>query len=223
GDSEFDAVLQWLFREDDEAPPQCTSNDSLQVPAGRLRAQSNPDGMRRPATYAPPQQPTAGQSYASALDVNQLPAATITQPMTHYAMPVAQPVEPPQKKLDRGYGCTEMFYPDNTDYSKPASQQGREQFGAQLAPYIPQEEHFTLSEPLPTDLRALFSDVDFSAYFPTDSSENMAVGQMQSAPYAHKNYQMQHTKNYADDGLSFDDCNTFFGALGHQSMCDFVI
>ncbi|KAH7713659.1 hypoxia inducible factor 1alpha subunit [Aphelenchoides avenae] len=223
GDSEFDAVLQWLFREDDAAPPQCTSNDSLQVPAGRLRAQSNPDGMKRPDGYGTHQQPTAGQSYGSALDVNQLPAATITQPTTHYAMPVAQSIEPPQKKLDRGYGCTEMFYPENTDYSKPASQQGREQFGAQLAPYIPQEEHFTLSEPLPTDLRALFSDVDFSAYFPTDRSENISVVPIQNAPYAPKSYQMQPTKNYADDGLSFDDCSTFFDALGQQTMCDFVI
>lgn len=47
-------------------------------------------------------------------------------------------------------------------------QEGGEQYGAQLAPFIPQEDLFQLSDSLPTDLQNLFPEIEFSEFFAAD-------------------------------------------------------
>ncbi|KAH7730555.1 hypothetical protein AAVH_01603 [Aphelenchoides avenae] len=171
-------------------------------------------GQQQPVALQRPYQPVA------AFNINQLPAASVPRAMpprdadlcqTVIASPREQGYSPPQKRQMTGYpGSNNNDYCTFDEEYCPVYQEGGEQFGAQLAPFIPQEELFQLSDSLPSDLQNLFPEIEFSEFFAADVPPSKS--QPMNAPVA-----MKRNHTMSSVGFSSNDVESFYDALAQQA------
>jgi hypothetical protein len=193
------------------AANETSANTKVRVPC---QQQFRGRNERRTGSQSRQQQPIA------ALNVNELPVAEANQPFSLSLQSVDtqqctdQFYRPPSKRQHGISETTALSIYEEEHCNTKKQQEASENFGPQLAPYIPQEELFQLSDSLPMDLNLhnLFPDVDFSDFYGgSGGSAQKDVASKQVPPPTI--YQQSGKLSQRDS----EECAQYYDELARQS------